>query len=145
VKRVYVICDRQDVAAVEPLEDHFYASGLEVKVPIFEGDEETFARIHQETLKLCDAVLIYFGQASAQWVEMKLMDLLKAPGYGRTKPWLAQAVYLAPPDDRRKERFRTRSADVIREAGGFDPALLQSFVSRLRDARPASEAGQPMI
>src|SRR5713101_5453531 len=49
------------------------------------------------------------SEASAQWVEMKLMDLLKAPGYGRTKPWLAQAVYIAPPDHRRKERFRTRS------------------------------------
>ena len=46
---------------------------------------------HQDNLKFCDGVLIFFGAASGQWVEMKLMDLLKAPGYGRTKPLTAKA------------------------------------------------------
>jgi hypothetical protein len=141
VKRVYLICDQQDEKAVEPLEDFLYEQGFEVKVPIFEGEQEAFLQIHLENLKLSDAVIVYFGQASLQWVEMKLMDLLKAPGYGRAKPWLVQAVYLAPPDHRRKERFRTHSADVIREVAGFQPALLEPFANRLKAA--GMTGGQP--
>jgi hypothetical protein len=52
-----------------------------------------------------------------------------------------QAVYLAPPDHRRKERFRTRSADVIREVAGFQPALLEPFANRLKAA--GMTGGQP--
>ncbi|NIP92174.1 MAG: hypothetical protein GWO24_01330, partial [Akkermansiaceae bacterium] len=48
------------------------------------------------------------------WVEMKLMDIAQAPGYGRTKELLAKAVLVAPSDDRRKARFRTHLAEVIR-------------------------------
>jgi serine/threonine protein kinase len=144
VRRIYLICDRQDEQAIEPLEDFLYDQGFEVKVPIFEGEEEAFLQIHQENLKLADAVIVFFGQASAQWVEMKLMDLLKAPGYGRTKPWLAQAVYLAPPEHRRKERFRTRSAEVIRESGGFAPGLLEGFVSQVK-AAPSQQPTGPSI
>jgi len=128
VKRVYLLCDRQDEQETEALADYLYDQGYEVKTPIFGGDDEAFAQIHQENLKLSDGVIVYFGKASAQWVEMKLLDLLKAPGYGRSKAWLAQAVYVAPPDDRRKERFRTRSAEVIKEASGFQPSLLAGFL-----------------
>jgi serine/threonine protein kinase len=141
VPRIYLVCDRADEAAVEPIEDYLYDCGFEVNVPIFDGDEEQFVEIHQENLKLCDAVLIYFGHASAQWVEMKLMDLVKAPGYGRVKPWLGQAVYLAPPDHRRKQRFRSHTAEVIREEQCFNRALLDGFVQRLRTARDATPAG----
>jgi hypothetical protein len=139
VKRIYLICDRQDEEAMEPLEDYLYEQGFDVKVPIFEGEEDSFLQMHQDNLKLSDGVIIYFGQASAQWAEMKLMDLLKAPGYGRVKPWLAQAVYLAPPDHRRKERFRTRSADVIRQGAGFQSSLLEAFVKRMNSPDPATE------
>jgi hypothetical protein len=138
-RRVYLVCDRQDEAAVEPIEDFLFEQGFEVKVPVFDADEASFLQFHQENLRLCDAVLIYFGQASLQWVEFKLLDLLKAPGYGRTMPWLGQAVYLAPPDHRRKQRFRPRSIDVIREESGFQPALLQGFVAQLQST-PAPHA-----
>ncbi len=141
VKRIYLICDQQDEQAIEPLEDYLYDGGFEVKVPIFEGEEESFVQIHQENLKLCDGVIIYFGQASAQWVEMKLMDLLKAPGYGRAKPWFAQAVYLAPPDHRRKERFRSHAVEVVREVGGFQPQTLATFVNQLKTVHQVSAPG----
>lgn len=91
-KRIYLICDQQDAEAIEPLEDYLYDQGYEVKVPQFDGDEDAFAQIHQDNLRFCDAVLIFFGNASGQWVDIKLMDLLKAPGYGRTKPLIAKAV-----------------------------------------------------
>lgn len=112
LRRVYLICDAKD--------------------------EQDFVGMHQENLKLCDGILIYFGQASAQWAEMKLMDLLKAQGFGREKPWLSQAVYLAPPDHRRKGRFRSHQVDVIREQAGFNSVSLTGFVAQMKSASGGS-------
>jgi serine/threonine protein kinase len=136
LRRIYLVCDAADEHAIEPLEDYLYDQGLEVKAPVFGGDADEFVRMHVENLKLCDAVLIYFGQASPQWVEVKLMDLLKAQGYGREKPWQAQAVYVGPPDHRRKERFRSHAVEVIREAAGFQAEFLRAFVQRVQQSKP---------
>ena len=82
-----------------------------------------------------------FGQASHQWVEMTLMDIMKAPAYGRKRPLNAQAVYIASPFNRRKERFRTRSALVVREEGeAFSPSTLSNFIDQLGPAQPQVNA-----
>lgn len=116
-RRVYVICDRQDEAAVEPLEDYLFEKGLEVSLPDFEADQDEFRQNHRDNLVDCDAVLIYFGAGRKAWVDTKLRDVLKAIGYGRKEPIRHQVVFIAPPEDRRKERFRTHSGSVIRQGG----------------------------
>ena len=133
--RIYLICDQQDEEAVEPIEDFLYDQGYEVKTPQFDGDEDAFVQAHQDNLRFCDGILIYFGNASGQWVDMKLMDLLKAPGYGRTKPLTAKAVYVAPPDNRRKARFRTRTADVIQGGNSINPDDFKSFFEKMNQTK----------
>jgi hypothetical protein len=133
VPHVYLICDRQDEAAVEPLEDFLFEQGLEVSLSGFEHDEAAVTQIHWQTLEDCDGVLIYYGAGGKSWVEIKLRELLKAVGYRNGRPIEVQAVYVAPPPDRRKERFRSHTAEVIRQEGEqFDPALLAGFVERMR-------------
>ena len=133
-KVIYVVCEAADEQAVEPLEDYLYEQGFEVKVPPFDGDPAAFAAVHQQQLTLCDAVLVYFGSASAQWAEMKLMDLRKAPGLGRRAQFLAQGVYIAPPTSRRKERFRSRAAIVMQGSeNDFDPAVLDPFIQKIQE------------
>ena len=131
---IYVICDQRDEDAIEPLEDHFFDHGFEVQTPHFEGDEAEVSQMHRNKLMHCDGVLVYYGAASKAWVETKLMDVVQSPGYGRTKPMKAQAVYVAPPEDRRKARFRTHVAEVIHhENAEWDPAVLESFVARMKE------------
>ena len=83
---------------------------------------------------MCDAAFIYYASGSRAWVDVKLLDLLQAPGYGRTKPWRAKTVCLAPPDDRQKQRFRTHAAEVIRLGEAFAPELLTPFVQTVKAA-----------
>ena len=129
-KLVYIICDEGDEAAVEPIEDFLYDAGFEVKIPAFDGDSAGFLAVHQQMLTICHAVLIYYGAASSQWVEMKLMDLRKAPGFGRRRPFESIGILVAPPRSRRKERFRTRAAAVmhLEEGASFDGKLLEPFL-----------------
>ena len=130
---VYLIFDQKDDEKVGQLEDYLFDKGLEVMVPSFDGEEADIKQAHIERMIHCDAVLIFYGNADRSWVDMKLMNLMKAPGYGRINPYLAKTVYLAPPMDRRKQRYRTHAADVvIQEGEAFDPALLDSFISTLK-------------
>ena len=132
--KVYLICDARDEPAVEDLEDYLFEQGLEVCLPAFDGSDADAQSLHHDNLLTCDAVLVYYGAAPKAWVEIKLRELLKAPGFGREKPIRTQAVYVAPPDDHRKERFRSHQAAVIRQASDFAPtAELHAFVGTVKE------------
>ncbi len=85
-----------------------------------------------------DAVIIYYGNATEHWVRMKLFDLIKAPGWGRTEPYVAKAVWLAEPSTPEKAGYRTNEAMVIDAKAGLDPATLEPFLTQLASA-PGSE------
>jgi predicted Ser/Thr protein kinase len=132
--KLYLICDPKDEPAVEALEDYLFAQGLEVMLPAFDGDDADAAALHQDNLLTCHAVLVYYGAAPKAWVDIKLRELLKATGYGREAPIAVQAVYIGPPDDRRKERFQSHQAGVIRQPGEFEPsAELQTFIHQIKE------------
>jgi hypothetical protein len=84
--KLYLICDPKDEPQVEALEDYLFDQGLEVSLPAFDGDDAVAAALHQDNLRTCDAVLVYFGGAPKAWVDIKLRDLLKAAGYGHWRP-----------------------------------------------------------
>jgi serine/threonine protein kinase len=136
--RVYLICDAQDEAALEPLEDFFYEQGIEVSMPGFEAEESEVQQIHIQNLRDCDAALIYYGAAGMHWVDFKIRDLQKAAGYRDSRPIPVSAVYVAPPFNHRKERFKSVSTQVIRQPqDAFDPGLLTDFVAAIRRAKEA--------
>lgn len=134
--KVYLICEPRDEEAIEPLEDYLFAQGLEVCLPAFDGSDADADALHRENLLTCDAVMVYYGAAPRAWVDIKLRELLKAPGYGRSEPIRHQAVYVAPPEDHRKERFRSLQARVIRQVAEFKPdAELEAFVTELKGVK----------
>jgi len=138
VRRLYMICDQQDEEAIEPLEDFFYAQGIETSLPAFEAEEAETQQIHLQNLRECDAVLIYYGAASMHWVDFKVRDLQKAVGYRDGRLIAAAAVYLAPPFNRRKERFKSVLTDVLLQTGdSFDPGLLSDFVGLIKHGEEA--------
>ncbi|MGA2256355.1 MAG: serine/threonine-protein kinase, partial [Thermoguttaceae bacterium] len=135
-RKVYLICDSRDESAVEALEDYLFERGLEVCLPAFDGSDADAESLHRENLLTCDAVLVYYGAAPKAWVDIKLRELLKAAGFGREQPIQSQAVYVAPPDDHRKERFRSHQADVIRQSQVFAPCPeLDAFIDSVKEAR----------
>ncbi|MBW4630037.1 MAG: hypothetical protein KME49_32135 [Brasilonema octagenarum HA4186-MV1] len=125
--RVYLICDQRDLEAIAPLDDYLYKQGLEVILPLFEEDEAQVRQYHQDQLQLCDVAIIYCGNVSQSWVQIKLGDLRKVSGYGRSKPMLAKGIYMGEPHTPQKQRWcRTREAQLITNVNE-----LESFVAQL--------------
>ena len=134
--RIYLILDPRDVEAARPIEDALFERGYEVILPLFDGDEQDVRLEHEETLRTCDAVLLYYGEGGEPWLRRKLRELQKSAGQGREQPLLARGIYVASPPNPQKERFRTLEALVVREPpAGFDPEALAPFLAAVENGR----------
>lgn len=134
-KLIYLICEQRDEEAVEALEDYLFKQGLEVCLPAFDGDEADVKALHQENLINCSGALVYYGAAPRAWADIKLRDLIKAVGYGRENPIENQVVFIAPPHDHRKERYKSHTAKIIRQnEESFTPDNdLKEFIETMKE------------
>lgn len=91
-KAVYLLHDKIDQEEVKPVIETLKQKGYQVLTPDFEGDLMHVRNHHINNLRTLDAAIIYKGNVNDQWVRMKVLDLLKAPGLGRSKPIKGKAV-----------------------------------------------------
>jgi hypothetical protein len=94
-KAIYLVHDRIDDLAVKPFRDMIERSGFKVMSPSFEGDLLEVRQKHIDNLRNLDGAIIFKDKVNDQWVRMKVLDLLKAPGFGRKKPILGKAIVAA--------------------------------------------------
>ena len=136
IRNVYAIYEQRDSELATPWADYLFDQRFEVLHPLFEGDEAEVREYHDENLRTCDGVLLFYGAANEMWLRRKLRELQKIAGYGRTRPAPVVAVCVVPPLTAEKERFRTHEALVIRAAAGFSPESLAPFIDRMRGGDP---------
>ena len=128
---VYLICDEHDLDNIVEIEDFLYDKGFEVIIPVFEGEQADIRLDHQENLKSCDAVIIYYGAGNDLWIRAKSREILKIAGYGRTTPLKHKAVILAPKKTASKQKFRSRDLSVINFLESQNLDLLDELSSKI--------------
>jgi hypothetical protein len=112
-RSVYLMHDRVDVADVKPIKEVLEKNGFRVLIPEFEGELLEVRKKHIDNLRTFDAAIIYKGKVNEQWVRMKALDLLKAPGFGRKKPIIGKAILAAPGSTLNVESFKSQNLRVI--------------------------------
>jgi hypothetical protein len=128
LKQIYLIFDRQNQEAIAPWRD-FLFEHFEVICSVFDGDEAEIREFHEENLRASDAVLIHYGAGSEIWLRRKLRELLKSAAYGRTDPFRAVGILMAPPLTPQKQLFKTHEAMLISQSHGFAPEPFASFLN----------------
>jgi hypothetical protein len=103
-KTIYFVHDKVDHQQVLPLVEFIQKSGFNVVFPAFEGDLMEVRKKHIDNLRKFDGAIIYKGKVNDQWVRMKVLDLLKAPGFGRNKPIQGKAIVSEAPLDNYKNQ-----------------------------------------
>ena len=132
LRQIYLIYDQRDAAAASLYADTLFDQGFEVLHPTIHGDEAEVRLCHEENLRICDGVLIFFGSTNEAWVRRKLREIQKSVGYGRTGPLPEIAISCLSPMTDEKQRFRIHNTPVINHMNEFSADLLIPFVSRLR-------------
>ncbi len=126
-KSIYIMHDKVDHAEVKPFIQLAKEAGFEVLIPEFEGELLELRQKHIENLRRLDGAIIYKGKVNEQWVRMKALDLLKAPGFGRKKPIVAKAILTTPNSGINTEAFRTQNLRVIEGDQQRSVESLKSF------------------
>lgn len=142
--RLYLICDPIDEEQTEAIERFFYSQGIEVLLPAFEASEAEAQSIHISNLENCDGALVYYGNATRHWVDSHARDLIKATGYRDSRQINARMIYVATPIDRRKERFRSLTTDLVHQVEGNGFAELKFFVEQLKKEAELSRSSKVM-
>jgi hypothetical protein len=130
--QIYLIYDQRDSAIVSQYADVLFEKGFEVLHPTFEGDEADVRQCHEENLRVCQGVLIFFGSTNEGWVRRKLREVQKSVGYGRTEPLPFVTISCVGTRNSEKERFRTHEAPVILQMEEFSSDSLLPFISRVQ-------------
>lgn len=112
-KSIYLVHDRIDHAEVTPFREVLEKSGFNVMLPRFEGELLDVRKHHIENLRNFDGAIIFKGKVNDQWVRMKVLDLLKAPGFGRNKPIKAKAILSNGGTTSTLESFKSNNMTLI--------------------------------
>jgi len=125
---VYVICDTRDTQKAEELRQLITSQGCDVVLPSTGTNDSDLRLEHEALLISCDSVLIYWGGATTFWVRLKLQDLQKIFGEGRTVPFRTKVLYAGASQTSDKENFSTNEAVYIKN---FDDEITIESLSPL--------------
>jgi hypothetical protein len=110
---VYLIYDKVDDQEAKIVSKELIKAGLNVIHTEFDERVLMLRKIHNEKLRVFDVGIIFKGKVNDNWVRMKLLDLLKAPGLGRNKPILGKAVIGGMGVDMPKELYADFNIEVL--------------------------------
>jgi hypothetical protein len=126
-KSIYLLHDRVDQNEVRPYKELIEKSGFKVIEPAFTGELLDVRKDHINNLRNLDGAVIFKGKVNDQWVRMKVLDLLKAPGFGRNKP--IQGKALLTMDGSMLDNYKNQNMTLIsgRDSNSMDN--LKAFLS----------------
>jgi hypothetical protein len=134
---VYLICDERDRKATIPVRKFLKAQGIEVKIPLFEGDAAAVRQSNQDLLTDSHGVLLFYGAADEAWKRMVESDIRKSQSYRGDRPAPIRYTYLAEPStDEKTELIELEEPNLIAAIGRTDDRFLSSamdpFVKELQ-------------
>jgi len=132
---VYFIYDKIDKKSISPIIKLLVKAGLNVIEPDFEQNLLEVRKSHLEKLKQLDLAIVFQEKVNTNWVRMKLLDLLKAPGLGRNKPIVGKAIIAGKNIELSKDNFEEYEVDLIQSNGktSSEDAILK-FIKGLNKA-----------
>ncbi|MCP5107908.1 MAG: TIR domain-containing protein, partial [bacterium] len=128
---VYLVYDKKDSGNAKIVGNCLFDENLEVRHPLSNGSAAQYREMNTEYLRLCDTMMIYYDCGNEYWLQTKLNDIRKAPGYGREKPMKA-SIFITGEETEHKKNLRTHDADVIKD---YDPCFCEALKTIVKQVR----------
>ena len=125
---VYLIYEKIDQSHVSTLRNQLRKAGYKVIEPAFDKMNNQRIQHHYQTINKCESAIIFVGNVSRNWVKMKMMDLVKAPGFGSDSQLKKKFVVCTGSFD--ELQFDVHHNFSIEE--NFDPQKVDLLVERLQ-------------
>lgn len=89
---VYIVSNNQNDKYLKEIRQEFSKQKIEVLEIAKSKEKIDLLREHYYNLINCDGLFILYPDDNKQWLNSKLSDILKAPGFGRKKPFLFKTI-----------------------------------------------------
>jgi hypothetical protein len=127
---IYFVHDSSDRAQAEKYIEYLNQRGFKVFIPSFDSDIISSRQIHENYLKKFDIALIFAENASINWINMKVMDILKAPGLGREKEITGSAI-LTSSSNANSIPLANRGFEIISTESGTVKSRIDQILHKL--------------
>jgi hypothetical protein len=128
------IYDEKDLKNVETVHNCLDKEGFNVIHSYTEGSEDQCQKIHIDRLSFCDAMMVYYNHGNEYWMEAKLNDIFKSPGYRIEKPALKASIFVTGEKTEHKERLSSFYKDkVSKNYNPFFCNALKDIVNQIRE------------
>jgi len=129
---IYLIAENYNLPWLNDLEKELSSHSFDVlKLEPNQSGNNMYS-LHKKYLVESHAVLVFSYKGNMQWLNSKLSDILKAPGFGKKKPFLAKGLLISDAVNF-KSSFINSDLTVMRiEETGFNSSVLEPFVSQIR-------------
>ncbi|MCG8308438.1 MAG: hypothetical protein MI975_13675 [Cytophagales bacterium] len=127
---IYLMYDAIDEDHVKKYADYLKKRGFNLFTPEFQGEIPEIRQRHVDSLKNFDIAIVFSKESSMNWVNMKVMDILKSPGMGRVKKIKGKAVFLSGSEEMSLTPI-ARSFKIISTASGSPKEQLEVFLQEL--------------
>lgn len=144
---IYLVCDDVDHPGIENgpggidptprertlrLQQYLSSMGFVVWLPPSNTREKKQKeRDHRETLKLSDAVVLFWGAADECWFRENLRALTKARIVRINRPFYAEAIYFGCPRRNDKGQYKGHLELSFEQFDAFQPDALKPLLQRL--------------
>jgi len=131
--KIYIVYEKSDSENLDRLVHHLESQDYEVLQPSFDGSLIDIRQQHLQNLVNMDAVIVYFGSVNEFWVKMKLLDILKSPGFGRLKSLNNIAIMGQAGESFNDSAFSNYNVTLI---GKDDPTSkeLDQFLGKIKES-----------
>jgi hypothetical protein len=129
-KSVYLIYDKIDIDNAKNLSNYLKGKGITVLEPSFEGNLMNIRQLHIQNLIDFDGVMIFAGKVNEFWIKMKLLDILKSPGFGRMKELHHKAIYIDPSGSLNSESFAGYEINIL-DAKSEGVKIADGFINNI--------------
>lgn len=93
-RSVYVISNEHNGSTYASIKSELQKHKFKVLESTAKDSKIDLIQEHYYNLVHCDALLIDYSIHNNQWLNSKLSDIMKSPGFGRKKNFLAKAVFI---------------------------------------------------
>lgn len=126
---IHLLCVPADREATVPLRRYLKQQGLDVQLPVFEGDAAAIDQANQDLLIGSDAVLIFYGTGSEAWKRTVDNRLDKSRSCHPRGASLIRFTYSAPPlTEHKKDLIDMGEEYLINGTDGFSESAIKPFI-----------------
>lgn len=122
---IYIIHQLNDNGDIEKLISDIKKENIQFVDSDSLSSAENPVKQHRENLVACDGVLIHYSGDNTSWINSKLVDIVKAPGYGRKKPFRKKIILVR--DEFKESIANIANADIVEMKNDFQQKIITLF------------------